>query len=126
MSFYAYSKKEFFALDFDGWSYKFPTEKDVGDSFATLDCKRWGGICMFLYLTMTDGSKIFTPVYKRNNYFGFKDIPIGAVVDTSFDIVIGAQRAYLIAATWYPNETDAKDAERRFYEGEDMVAIQGE
>ena len=79
-----------------------------------LDCKRWGGHCMFVYLTLDRGDKIITPVFQQNPtgvpYMGFMDIPIGAIVDLEISAVGDGERGRLIYAEWLPDETDPKEA----------------
>ena len=81
MSFHAYSKRQFYALNFDTTPYRKLTGDDSGAACARLDCKRWGSRCMFLYLTLDRGDKVIVPVFRQNPngkpYLGFADIPIG-------------------------------------------------
>lgn len=118
---HALTKRQFKETGINGMSYRFTEDKDCGEHFARLDCKVWGAACLFLYLTTTDGYKFFIPVFKHNNYMGFLDIPIGAVVLISINYYLGAEHAYLYDAEWIQNETDPKEAEKHYdyYENED-------
>lgn len=117
MSFHAYTKRQFKALNFDGSSYRFLKEADCGDVRARLDCKRWGSHCMFLYLTLSGGDKIFAPVYYGNDpehrYLGFMDIPIGGIVEISIDAYVGEDKGFVCCAKWLPDETDPAKAESK-------------
>ena len=114
MSFHAYSKRQFYALNFDTTPYRKLTGDDSGTACARLDCKRWGAHCMFLYLTLDRGCKVFAPVFQQNPtgipYLGFADIPIGAIVDIDIDGEIHGDKAWLIYAEWLPDETDPAEA----------------
>ena len=58
MSFHAYSKRQFYALNFDTTPYRKLIGDDFGTACARLDCKRWGTHCMFVYLTLDRGYKV--------------------------------------------------------------------
>ena len=113
---HAYTKAQFARLGFDTSPYHYAGDKDVGDSFVRLDCKRWGAHCMFLYLTTGDGDKIFVPVFYEDQYMGFKDIPIGGIVDASFDCYRLSQKGFICYSRWITGEDDPKIAEDKFYE----------
>ena len=91
MGFHAYTKRQFAALGFDTSPYRMLKGSDFGAACGRLDCKRWGGHCMFVYLTLDRGDKIITPVFQQNPtgvpYMGFMDIPIGAIVDLEISAV---------------------------------------
>ena len=112
MSFHAYTKRQFAALGFDTSPYRMLKGSDYGAACGRLDCKRWGGHCMFVYLTLDRGDKIITPVFQQNPtgvpYMGFMDIPIGAIVDLEILAAGDGERGRLIYAEWLPNETDPK------------------
>lgn len=81
MAFHAYTKKQFKELGFDTSDYRDLDTCDYGKTFAKLDCKRWGTKSMFLYLTLENGDHVFATAFISTDYFGFKDIPIGAIVE---------------------------------------------
>ena len=114
MSFHAYSKRQFYALNFDTTPYRKLIGDDFGTACARLDCKRWGTHCMFVYLTLERGYKVVAPVFQQNPtgipYLGFADIPIGAIVDIDIDGEIHGDKAWLIYAEWLPDETDPAEA----------------
>ena len=114
MSFHAYSKRQFYALNFDTTPYRKLIGDDFGTACARLDCKRWGTHCMFVYLTLDRGYKVVAPVFQQNStgipYLGFADIPIGAIVDIDIDREIHGDKAWLIYAEWLPDETDPAEA----------------
>ena len=114
MGFHAYTKQQFAALGFDTSPYRMLKGSDYGAACGRLDCKRWGGHCMFVYLTLDRGDKIITPVFQQNPtgvpYMGFMDIPIGAIVDLEIRAVRDGERGRLIYAEWLPDETDPKEA----------------
>ena len=114
MSFHAYSKRQFYALNFDTTPYRKLIGDDFGTACARLDCKRWGTHCMFVYLTLDRGYKVVAPVFQLNPtgipYLGFADIPIGAIVDIDIDGEIHGDKAWLIYAEWLPDETDPAEA----------------
>lgn len=114
MGFHAYTKRQFAALGFDTSPYRMLKGSDFGAACGRLDCKRWGGHCMFVYLTLDRGDKIITPVFQQNPtgvpYMGFMDIPIGAIVDLEIRAVGDGERGRLIYAEWLPGETDPKEA----------------
>ena len=117
MSFHAYSKRQFYALNFDTTPYRKLIGDDFGTACARLDCKRWGTHCMFVYLTLDRGYKVVAPVFQQNPtgipYLGFADIPIGAIVDIDIDGEIHGDKAWLIYAEWLPDETDPAEAMAR-------------
>ena len=116
---HAYTKRQFKESGFDTTGYCFPTPKDSGDMCARLDCKKWGTHCMFLYLTMADDTKIITQVYKSSGdepYMGFMDIPVGAILDTTFIHYIGETRGFISRAVWLKNETNLQEAEEHMNE----------
>jgi len=113
MSFHAYSKRQFYALNFDTTPYRKLTADDCGTAWARLDCKRWGAHCMFLYLTLERGCKVFAPVFQQNPtgipYYGFMEIPIGGIVEIEIDCT-DEGRGRIIYAEWLPEETDPVEA----------------
>ena len=81
MAFHAYTKRQFKELGFDTSDYRDLESCDYGKTLAKLDCKRWGTKAMFLYLTLENGDQVFATAFISTDYFGFKDIPIGAIVE---------------------------------------------
>ena len=113
MVFHAYSKRQFAQSDFDASGYHFATENELGDSFATLDCKRWGKRNLIAYFTLDNGEKIIVAAFPSQNYCGLMDIPMGAIVDIGFDMVIGSGKVFLEHIAWCPDEVDAREAAER-------------
>ena len=100
MAFHAYTKRQFKELGFDTSDYRDLESCDYGKTLAKLDCKRWGTKSMFLYLTLENGDHIFATAFISTDYFGFKDIPIGAIVEIEVDyndrarcpVIVGARQ----------------------------------
>ena len=116
---HAYTKRQMKELkerNFDRWSYRHIDAGDDGSYLARLDCKAWGSRSIFLYLTTSEGKKLFAPVFIGSHYMGFMDIPIGAVVDITVDAVPGTNKAKLSYAEWIRGETDPAEAEKKCHE----------
>ena len=111
MAFHAYTKRQFKESGFDTTGYRMLTINDLGDHYATLDSKRWGSRSMFVYLTLGNGEKIVTPVFMSTDYFGFKEIPIGAIVDVGFDYSPRARRPIMVDAEWMKQVSTIEEAE---------------
>lgn len=101
---HAYSRSQLREMGFDTFDYQYITQKDVGERIAYLDCKCWGQYVMFLYLTDIKGNKLFAPVYPKNDYFGCKDIPIGAIVKLQITCKPDKKRATLQSIEWIRDE----------------------
>ena len=129
MSFHAYSKRQFYALNFDTTPYRKLIGDDFGTACARLDCKRWGTHCMFVYLTLDRGYKVVAPVFQQNTtgipYLGFADIPIGAVVDLDFEGEVNGKKARLIYAEQLPGETDPARAMQKMLGDDPFVGTTG-
>jgi len=115
MDFNAYSKRQFAQSDFDASGYRFATENEVGDSYARLDCKRWGKGNLIAYLTLDDGEKIIVVAWPSQKYCGLKEIPFGTIIDVSFDMEMDSKKVFLCRVAWYEEGSeDQKEAEECF------------
>ena len=117
MEFHAYSKRQFAQSGFDTTGYHRPDQDIVGDFYARLDCKRWGKHCLIAYLTLDNGEKIYVVTWPRQNYFGFKEIPIGRIIDIGFDYNPDTDEVFLYSVDYFENGSpDQINADQMFFE----------